>query len=72
MLHLSLQPYQATNDILVNPSANKTKIVRKLVDDTEQVFAIKKTVGCQTRAKPIITKVTKRTKNSNFRKFLCL
>ena len=28
---------QTTNDIFVNPSAIKTKIAEKLVDDTEQV-----------------------------------
>ena len=57
---------QTTNDIFVNPSAIKTKIAEKLVDDTEQVSGKNKTVGCQTRTKPPITNVTKRTKSSNF------
>ena len=35
-------------------------------------FGQNKTVGCQTRAKPPTTKVTERTKSSNFRLFLRL
>ena len=61
---------QTTNDIFVNPSAIKTKIAGKLVDDTEKNFGKNKTVGCQTRAKPPITKVTERTKSSNFGLYL--
>ena len=48
------------------------KIAGKLVDDTEQVLGQNKTAGCQTRAKPPITKVTERTKSFHFRLFLRL
>ena len=61
---------KTTNDIFVNPSAIKTKIAGKLVDDTEQISGKTKTVGCQMRAKPPVTKVAERTKSSNFG--LCL
>ena len=36
---------QATNDIFANPSAIKTKIAEKLVDDAEQVLGKIKHLG---------------------------
>ena len=47
------------------------KIAGKLVDATEQVSGKKKLLGVK-REQTLITKVTERTKSSNFRLFLRL
>ena len=55
MLHLSLKRdhvMQTTNDIFVNPSAIKTKIAGKLVDDTEQVSGKTKLLGVKREQNP--------------------
>ena len=55
MLRLSLQVdhvMQATNDIFVNPSAIKTKIAGKLVDDTEQILDETKLLGVKREQNP--------------------
>ena len=63
---------QTTNDIFVNPSAINTKIAGKLLDDTEQVSGKTKLLGVKHEQNPPITKVTERTKSSNFRLYLRL
>ena len=63
---------QTTNDIFVNPSAINTKIAGKLLDDTEQVSGKTKLLGVKREQNPPITKVTERTKSSNFRLYLRL
>ena len=43
---------QTTNDIFVNPSAIKTKIAGKLIDDTEQVLSKRKLLGVKREQNP--------------------
>ena len=62
----------ATNDIFVNPSAIKTKIAGKLVDDTERVSGKTKLLGVKREQPPPLTKVTERTKSSSFGLFTLL
>ena len=61
---------QTNNDIFVNPSVIKTKIAGKLVDDTEQISGKTKLLGVKREQNPLITKVIKRTKSSNFGLYL--
>ena len=62
---------QTTNDIFVSSSAIKTKLVGKLVDDTEQVSDKTKLLGVK-HEQNHITEVTERTKSSNFELYLRL
>ena len=43
---------QTTNDVFVNPSAIKTKIVGKVVDDAEQVLGKTKLLGVKREQNP--------------------
>ena len=43
---------QTTNDIFVNPSAIKTKIAGKLIDDREQVSGETKLLGVKREQNP--------------------
>ena len=43
---------QTINDILVNPSAIKTKLAGKLVDDTEQISGKTKLLGVKHEQNP--------------------
>ena len=52
-LHVNaLHVMQTTNDIFVNPSAIKTKITRKLVDNTEQILGKTKLLGVKRERNP--------------------
>ena len=66
-------PCHANNQRYFRKSfSNYNENCRKASRRCRASFGQNKTVGCQTRAKPPITKVTERTKSSNFRLFLRL
>ena len=53
---------QTTNDIFVNPSAIKTKIAGKLVDDTEEIPGKTKLLGVKRERNPPQLKLPKEQK----------
>ena len=62
-LHVNaLHVMHTTNDIFVNPSAIKTKIARKLVDNTEQILGKTKLLGVKCERNPPLLKLPKERK----------